>query len=322
VPNDSLELQEYARTANDTYRVFRLTPRQPLQAAPQQVPVLRVRGTGHTEMDLYPVVKQLRLAILDAYKLTFDAAHRKDLDTKVWDLPTPPLNREMILEKPYVGLQRNYQAIGATRDTNYLATYPNFTLGCDQYNGSSEISPDRRCVKYSDEFVIVYGVNHQTTNKATYSSFSIYADKDRWFGLINGTTLSTDFDQGGQPGDSARRFLCPGDTSQCPAGVEYLYAWKVARDCGDEPYCMDVKVNDDPSKPFNGIDDVPYACSLWDVYSTPGNPINLGPFDLDKAELFFLWRSYMEPATKVGPDDNELIYDRAIYFGPDFSESQ
>jgi hypothetical protein len=215
------------------------------------------------------------------------------------------LDREVLLEKPYVGLQRGLFLFGATRDTNYLATYPTFMLRQDV-----------------SEFVIVYGVNHQKTGKATYSSFSIYADKDRWFGLINGTTLSTDFDQGGQPGDSARRFLCPGDPSQCPAGVEYLYAWKVARDCGDEPYCMDVKVNDDPSKPFNGIDDVPYACSLWDVYSTPGNPINLGPFDLDKAELFFLWRSYMEPATKVGPDDNELIYDRAIYFGPDFSESQ
>jgi hypothetical protein len=24
----------------------------------------------------------------------------------------------------------------------------------------------------------------------------------------------------------------------------------------------------------------------------------------------------MEPATKVGPDDNELVYDRATYFGP------
>ena len=321
VPNDSLELQDYARTANSTYRVFRLTPRQQLAPAAEPVPVLRVRGTGHTEMDLYPAVKQLRLAIQDTYKAQgFDAAHRKDLDTKVWQLPTPPLNREMILEKPYVGLQRGYQLIGATRDTNYLATYPNFTLGCDEYNGSSEISPERRCVKYTPEFVIVYGVNHQATGKATYSSFSIYADKDRWFGLINGTTLSPDFDQGGQPGDSARRFLCPDNPTKCPDAVKYLYAWKVARDCGDEPYCMEVKVNDDPTKPFNGIDDQPYACSLWDVYSNPGHPINLGPFDLDKSEMFFLWRSYMEPATKVGPDDNELVYDRAIYFGSHFAK--
>jgi len=28
----------------------------------------------------------------------------------------------------------------------------------------------------------------------------------------------------------------------------------------------------------------------------------------------------VEPATKVGPDDNELLYDRTIYFGPYFTE--
>ena len=68
---------------------------------------------------------------------------------------------------------------------------------------------------------------------------------------------------------------------------------------------MEVKVNDDPDLPFSDINDVPYAC--------PG-------FDLDTSQMFFLWRSYMEPATNVGPDDNELLYDRAIYFGPYFAE--
>jgi hypothetical protein len=32
------------------------------------------------------------------------------------------------------------------------------------------------------------------------------------------------------------------------------------------------------------------------------------------------WRAYVEPATNVGPDDNELLYDRAIYFGPYFAK--
>ena len=54
-----------------------------------------------------------------------------------------------------------------------------------------------------DEFVIVYGVNHQTTGKVTYTSFSIYADKDRWFGLQDGTTTSPHHDGSGLPGDSA-----------------------------------------------------------------------------------------------------------------------
>jgi len=41
---------------------------------------------------------------------------------------------------------------------------------------------------------------------------------------------------------------------------------------------------------------------------------------MNNADLFFLWRSYMEPATNIGPDDSELLYDRAIYFGPYFTK--
>jgi hypothetical protein len=46
-----------------------------------------------------------------------------------------------------------------------------------------------------------------------------------------------------------------------------------------------------------------YTCPLW--------------LDYENGEdwLWFIFRNYMEPATKVGPDDNELLYDRAIYFG-------
>lgn len=32
------------------------------------------------------------------------------------------------------------------------------------------------------------------------------------------------------------------------------------------------------------------------------------------------WRAYVEPATNAGPDDNEILYDQAIYFGPYFTE--
>ena len=109
----------------------------------------------------------------------------------------------MIVEKPYVGLQHCIQVIWGTRDTNYLATYPNFRL--------------RDGV---DEFVIVYVVNHQTTGKVTCTSFSIYADKDRWFGLQDGTTNSTNYDGTGNPGDSARKYLCPDDTNKCDPDVQ------------------------------------------------------------------------------------------------------
>jgi hypothetical protein len=277
VPLDKPAVEAYAR--NPPYKVFRVTPNEQLAEDPEPVPVLRVRGTGHTEMELWPAVQRLRQAILKKYS----GVPVKELDTKVWEVTTPD-GRELKTEKPYVGLQRGIQVLGATRDTNYLANYPNFML--------------RQGVS---EFVIVYGVNHQKTGKATYASFSIYADKDRWFGLKDGTTLSPDF------GASAEQYL-PGDPE-----AQYLYAWKVARNCNGETYCMEVK------KDFEDLEGNTYTCNLYDWYHG-GNL--LGPFDLDKAELFFLWRSYMEPATKVGPDDNELVYDRAIYFGPYFAGLQ
>ena len=38
--------------------------------------------------------------------------------------------------------------------------------------------------------------------------------------------------------------------------------------------------------------------------------------DINKAEMFLIFRSYMEPSTRVSPDDNELLYDQAIHFSP------
>ena len=237
-----------------------------------------------TEMELYPALKRLRAAILEVHGTDGKCEGEcKELDTHIWTTVTREDNREVIVEKPYVGLQREVQLLGAGRDTNYLATYPNFML--------------REGV---DEYVIAYGVNHQATGKVTYSSVSIYADQDRWIGPKDGTFLSPDFE------GSAERYL-PGDPD-----AQYLYAIKVARHCdeADKPYCMEVKQPDFKDK--NGVS---YTCVLGD-FLTGENPHT---WDLNEHEMFFLFRSYMEPATNVSPDDNELVYDRAVYFGPYFT---
>jgi len=265
VPEHQPDLESYVKCP--PYAVFRATPNVHLAADPEPVPVLRVRGTGHTEMDLYPALRRLREAILKQYNMP-----NRELDTKVFSLPnTVDGGQELIAEKPYVGLQRGILVAGAGRDTNYLATYPTFML--------------REGV---DEFVIAYGVNHQKTGKATYASVSIYADMDRWFGLPDGTVYSRDFE------GSARQYL-PDDPD-----ADMLYVVTVARNCSGGGPCMQVK---QPN--LTDINGIPYTC-------TP-------PLDVNQQQLFFLWRSYMEPATKVSPDDNELLYDRAIYFGPYFA---
>lgn len=291
VTQDPPAVEDYAK--NPPYEVFRLTPNQPIADDPEPVPVLRVQGTGQTEMPLYPSLKLLRQAILDSYP----GLPLKELDTAIsHDTPLPDLHAT-VGEKPYVGLQRGIDVFGASRDNVTLTTYPWFMLRDGE-----------------DEFVIVYGANHETTGKGTYTSFTLYADKDRWLGLKDSTVTSNNYDADGQPGDSARRFLCQNDPSQCPADVKYLYAWKVARHCNGEDFCMELKAE------FVNMDGQTYECNLYDWYNfEEGQPL-IGPFDPDNAEMNITWRTYVEPATNVGPDDNELLYDRAIYFGPYFSE--
>ena len=264
IAEDPDALLDYIK--NPPYKIFRVTPgpvspEPQLNPNPEPVPVLRVRGTGHTEMELYPALKRLREAILKEYA----GQPFQILDTHVY------AQGRRFAEKPYVGLQRGLDVLGATRDTNYFATYPNFMLR-----------------EGTDEFVIVYGVNHQATGKATYASFSAYADPLRLFGLQ--TTYSPDF------GDSARRYL-PDDPD-----ADMLYAWKVARSCAEgELYCMEVTQ--------------PVFEDMW------GEPYNCVPeLDLNSEEMWLAFRTYLEPATKTGPDDNELLYDQAIYFGPYFGE--
>ncbi len=286
VPKSESEVLNYLKTIGDQLKVFRVRPNEQLAEElgkdPELVPVLRVRGTGHTEMDLYPAVLRLRQAILDRY----GATDYKELDTHVfsstgWD------GREILAEKPYPGLQRDIATLGVTRDTNYLATYPSFMLRQDM-----------------NEFVIVYGVNHQKTGKVTYAAVGAYANEHRWFGI--GTALSPTFE------GSANEFL-PGDPD-----ADNLYVLKVARDCTQGPkdlLCLQIN----PPK-FADLWGNPYptnpTCALDDFDTPEKTEI---PFNLDQEKLFFIFRSYMEPSTLVGPDDNELVYDRAIYFGPYFT---
>jgi hypothetical protein len=282
-------LEAYAK--NSPYVAYRVKPNEALAPDPEPVPVLLVRGTGHTEMPLYPSLKKLREAILARYA----GMTAEELDTRITQSYQPPDGHEAIAEKPYVALQRGKDAWGASRDNASLTSYPNFKLHAGV-----------------DDFAIVYGANHQTTGKATYTSFTPYVDKDRWFGLTDGTATSNNYDADGEPGDSARRFLCPDDSGNCPDDVQYLYAWKVARDCKGEEFCLELKTE------FYDLNGAPYTCYLYNWWVDREKPI--GVLDLDKADINITWRVYVEPATNVGPDDNELLYDRVIYFGPNLPE--
>ena len=75
-------------------------------------------------------------------------------------------------------------------------------------------------------------------------------------------------------------------------GIEKFYAWKIARNCNKDPTCLEAKLTP----------------PVWDVVCAgkiaPDAPVRLA------------FRQYMEPATKVGPTEAELIFDRVIVFRP------
>jgi hypothetical protein len=291
VPSDKNLFEDYVRRSidddrsNDPFQVFRVSPKKELVSDPYSAPTLRVRGTGQTEMDLYPAVKSLGKAIID---MEAQGKLSKELGVHFWQ-DVMKTGQTVIVDEPWPSLQNGQFSYQITRDAIYWTTYPCFKL--------------REGV---DEYVIVYGVNHHKTGKAAYTSFSAYVEPvfgtGREIGL--GTVSDPDFDAVGKPGDSARRYLQPDDPAYKYA--DRLYAWKIARHCYGEPYCLEVGVPKD-------IDGEPYNNDC-----TPQIDLDIDP-PSRASDVFVAFRNYMEPATAAAADSNELVWDRATYFGPYFS---
>ena len=81
---------------------------------------------------------------------------------------------------------------------------------------------------------------------------------------------------------TASPYLADGD----PAG-DLMYAFKVSRSCGSEPNCIQLSSKDCPR------------------LSVDSNTM-----------LGLIWRMYLEPATKVGAANHEVLWDRVIKFSP------
>lgn len=140
---------------------------------------------------------------------------------------------------------------GDNPDTNYPGTAPRVLFSSD------------------DEFYIAFGVNHAATQKTVYSNVSVYA-LQKLVGLVG---VASD-----QYADSARRYL-----PQDPA-LPVLYAWKIARACNGEPYCLEVPKGACPTGIENGA---------------------LGTLN---------FRTYLEPSSKTAPLIDTLVRDRILSF--------
>ena len=76
-----------------------------------------------------------------------------------------------------------------------------------------------------NEFIIVYGVNHVATGKATYQNFVPYGAD-----AFNGVGMIKDVDFNG----TAQEYLPDNPNSK------YLYVYKIARHSNGDPHCYEV----------------------------------------------------------------------------------
>lgn len=210
---DAKEGNDYLNNTPAT--VFRITPNKPTKLDPYNYPELRVRGTGKTEFDLLDDLEALREAILKKYS-GLNAA----------ELPTSqavPVGSDVI--------QRGIDGLAPDNDACYLWTvnqtayppappFPNFSLYYPfVLHQGITLGND------SNEFIIVYGVNHVATGKATYSNFAVFGSD-----ILNGVGSVNDPDING----TAENYL-PGNPN-----AKYLYVYKVARHSNGDPHCIEV----------------------------------------------------------------------------------
>jgi hypothetical protein len=234
------------------FSLYRVTPTTATVANPFPVPRLRVRGTGQTEMGLMKSLNRLRAAIIDSVTAVNPGYSHTDIRTE---------------PKGYEGydyIQRGIDPLGDARDAFAL-----FAGYMPEWDLRNEITLD------DDEFLMVYGVNHVATGKAAYMNFNVYASRPE-----DGKVPIAGADD--RTFASTAAVYLPAD----PA-ASLMYAFKVSRNCRNEPNCLPLALDDCPR------------------------------LTIDKdTVLGLVFRMYMEPATKVGAAMPEVLYDRVIKFSP------
>jgi hypothetical protein len=195
--------------------IFRVTPNKSTELDPYDAPKLRVRGTGITEFDLMDDLAELRQAILNKY----NGSTARELPTSMW---VPDGND---------GIQREINILAPNNDACYLWTANQsvssqtpFLFNTSQYYPFLR-DPEVTLGNDPNEFIIVYGVNHVASGKATYSNFAIFG-ADVW----NGVKAIIDADFNG----TADEYL-PDNPN-----AKYLYVYKIARNCNGDPNCYEL----------------------------------------------------------------------------------
>lgn len=239
--------QDYLDNLDNLVQVFRVTPEIPYaNQTPWPIPTLKKRESGITEFEVLPTARNdldyLRREIIKRYG-TNDYEY-KDLNTHKWILDG------------YEAILHDVAVYGDNRDAAYMRT-------------------DTFQLKSDDDFLIIYGVNHEQTGKAMFSNTSFYGVE-----LLNGVL-----------GVNSTILFKNSANEYFPEGYEnshYYYVYKMAR-----------KTDED--------------CIVIIPYST-GNPLGKA-FGVDNnKDAFIGFRVYVDKTSMVGPPLFDIIRDRAILF--------
>lgn len=239
--------KQYLNNIDKFIKVFRITPTIPLpNLAPWPVPTLKIRETGITEYQVVPNARRdvdhLRNEIIKKYESS-DYDH-VDLDLTIG------------IPDNYNAILRDFNVYGDNRDGVYFKT-EDFQLTSD------------------NDFLIIYGINHERTGKAIYSNASFYGVE--LFNGVAGAFSTVQFP------DTAIEYF--------PVWYEnakYYYVYKMSRKADE-----------------NNVVIIPYST---------GNPLGKAYGVDNNKDARIIFRVYLDKIAMVGPYIFDVIWDRAILF--------
>lgn len=238
---------QYLNNIDKFMKVFRITPKIPLpNLAPWPVPTLKIRETGITEYQVVPTCRN-------------DFDHLRDgIIKKYGATEYDPVDLDLIVAIPdnFNAIVRDMNVYADNRDAVYFKTV-DFQLTSD------------------DDFLIIYGINHERTGKAIYSNASFYGAE--LFNGVAGAFSTVQFP------DTALQYFPKGYKN-----ARYYYVYKMARKADEDNVVI-----------------IPYST---------GNPLGKAYGVDNHQDARIVFRVYLDKTAMVGPYIFDITWNRAILF--------
>jgi hypothetical protein len=231
--------------------VLRVTPREPRAGASFPIATRAARATGDSELVLSTSLDTLEQAV-----------RAEHASATVTDVRILSANALSLLLRSEGCIANDGNCLGEISDTVYSA-------GPISASGGGGPADTLFLGAAPGERLVAMGVNHAAFGRATYSNV-VVMNSGRLMGVA---AMTHDAMRG-----SADAYL-PDDPD-----ADYLFAVTIARDCGDEAYCLEVPTE------FPGV-------------------------ALDEA-LSLAFRAYVQPGSSVSPAPRELLVERVVHVLP------